>query len=192
MAFNEDGELFTYDSDMEWDMGLPWYRPTRICHVTSGSDFGYRENNGKWSPSYADNVPAILNIGPGSPTNVMSGADTRFPEKYRKGLFAFDWSYGIIYHVDLEPEGSTYKGKAEEFISGSPLPLTDGAIGPDGAMYFLTGGRRINSDVYRVYYGNNDEKTTALTTDQTSDAAKARETRRKLGSLPGENRCFNA
>jgi hypothetical protein len=46
-------------------------------------------------------------------------------------------------------------------------------------MYFLTGGRRINSDVYRVYYGNNDEKTTALTTDQSSDAAKARETRRK-------------
>lgn len=180
MAFNEDGELFTYDSDMEWDMGLPWYRPTRICHVTSGSDFGYRENNGKWSPLYADNVPAILNIGPGSPTNVMSGAGTRFPEKYRKGLFAFDWSYGIIYHVALEPEGSTYKGKAEEFISGSPLPLTDGAIGPDGAMYFLTGGRRINSDVYRVYYGNNDEKATALTADQSSDAAKARETRKKL------------
>ena len=37
IAFNEDGELFTYDSDMEWDFGMPWYRPTRICHVTSGS-----------------------------------------------------------------------------------------------------------------------------------------------------------
>lgn len=180
MAFNEDGELFTYDSDMEWDMGLPWYRPTRICHVTSGSDFGYRENNGKFSPAYTDNVPAILNIGPGSPTNVMSGAGTRFPEKYRKGLFAFDWSYGIIYHVDLEPQGSSYKGKAEEFISGSPLPLTDGAIGPDGAMYFLTGGRRINSDVYRVYYGKNDEKINAPEADNTSDAAKARETRKML------------
>ncbi|MFT4155823.1 heme-binding protein, partial [Parafilimonas sp.] len=180
IAFNEDGELFTYDSDMEWDMGLPWYRPTRICHVTSGADFGYRENNGKWQPAYPDNVPAILNIGPGSPTNVMSGMNTRFPEKYRRGLFAFDWSYGIIYHIALQPEGATYKAKAEEFISGSPLPLTDGAIGPDGAMYFLTGGRRINSDVYRVYYGNNDLKTTALTTDDTSDAAKAREIRRKL------------
>ncbi|HEY6082967.1 MAG TPA: heme-binding protein, partial [Chitinophagaceae bacterium] len=51
MAFNEDGELFTFDSDMEWDMGLPWYRPIRVCHVTSGSDYGYRENNGKWSPA---------------------------------------------------------------------------------------------------------------------------------------------
>ena len=27
IAFNADGELFTYDSDMEWDMGTPWYRP---------------------------------------------------------------------------------------------------------------------------------------------------------------------
>ena len=27
IAFNEDGELFTFDADMEWDMGMPWYRP---------------------------------------------------------------------------------------------------------------------------------------------------------------------
>ncbi|MGI9430062.1 MAG: DUF7133 domain-containing protein, partial [Bythopirellula sp.] len=26
-AFNEAGEIFTYDADMEWDMGAPWYRP---------------------------------------------------------------------------------------------------------------------------------------------------------------------
>ena len=26
-AFSPDGELFTFDSDMEWDEGLPWYRP---------------------------------------------------------------------------------------------------------------------------------------------------------------------
>ena len=73
MAFNEDGELFTFDSDMEWDIGLPWYRPIRINHVTSGSDYGYRENNEKWSPAYPDNLPAVINVGQGSPTNVMSG-----------------------------------------------------------------------------------------------------------------------
>ena len=33
IAFNADGELFTFDSDMEWDIGTPWYRPTRVCHV---------------------------------------------------------------------------------------------------------------------------------------------------------------
>lgn len=184
IAFNEDGELFTYDSDMEWDMGLPWYRPTRICHVTSGSDFGYRENNGKYSPAYTDNLPAILNIGPGSPTNVMSGAQARFPEQYRRGLFAFDWSYGTMYHVALQPEGSSYKANVEEFISGSPLPLTDGAIGPDGALYFLTGGRKINSNLFRVYYGNNDGKDTALTADQS--AAAARHTRQQLEAFQGK------
>ncbi len=28
IAFNRDGELFAYDSDMEWDVNTPWYRPT--------------------------------------------------------------------------------------------------------------------------------------------------------------------
>ncbi|MGK0186545.1 MAG: hypothetical protein ACI9R3_002328, partial [Verrucomicrobiales bacterium] len=38
IVFNGDGEMFTYDSDMEWDSGAPWYRPTRVCHATSGSE----------------------------------------------------------------------------------------------------------------------------------------------------------
>ena len=29
MAFNRQGDLFTYDADMEWDFNTPWYRPTR-------------------------------------------------------------------------------------------------------------------------------------------------------------------
>lgn len=153
LAFNENGDMFTYDSDMEWDIGSPWYRPTRICHVTSGSEFGWRPGTNKWSPVWPDNNPAILNIGQGSPTNVVSGINARFPEKYRRSIFAFDWSFGIIYSIHLDQQGSSYKATGEEFVSGSPLPVTDGVIGPDGAMYFLTGGRRLESDLYRVYYG---------------------------------------
>ncbi len=41
-------ELFTYDSDMEFDIGVPWYRPTRINHVTSGAEFGWRSGSGVW------------------------------------------------------------------------------------------------------------------------------------------------
>jgi putative heme-binding domain-containing protein len=178
IAFNEAGELFTYDSDMEWDFGMPWYRPTRICHVTSGSEFGWRTGNQKWSPEYPDNLPATLNIGQGSPTNVMFGTEAAFPEKYRKALFAFDWSFGIIYAVHLEPSGATYSATAEEFISGSPLPLTDGEIGPDGAMYFMTGGRRLESDVYRVYYdGKADEKNNV---SQQASLPEAHQIRRSL------------
>ncbi len=178
IAFNEVGDLFTYDSDMEWDFGMPWYRPTRICHVTSGSEFGWRTGNQKWSPVYPDNLPAILNIGQGSPTNVMFGTGSNFPAKYKKALFAFDWSFGIIYAVSLEPSGASYNATAEEFISGSPLPLTDGIIGPDGAMYFMTGGRRLESDLYRVHYtGDDDSETEEMTLE---DLPEEHRTRRQL------------
>ncbi len=152
IAFNEAGDLFSYDADMEWDFGLPWYRPTRICHATSGAEFGWRTGNGKWLPGNPDNLPPVLNIGQGSPTNLLYGQNARFPARYRQSLYAFDWSFGIIYSIYLKPKGSTYEAEREEFISGSPLPLTDGTIGPDGALYFLTGGRRLESDLYRVTY----------------------------------------
>ncbi|CAN5268242.1 hypothetical protein BH09BAC4_BH09BAC4_07220 [soil metagenome] len=159
IAFNEAGDMFTYDSDMEWDFGLPWYRPTRICHVPSGAEFGWRTGNSKWLPGNPDNLPPVVNIGQGSPTNVMSGMNAKFPQKYRQSIFAFDWSFGIIYSIHMKPKGATYEGEREEFISGTPLPLTDGAIGPDGAMYFMTGGRRLESDMYRVYYTGNEATT---------------------------------
>ena len=152
IAFNEAGDMFTYDSDMEWDFGTPWYRPTRVCHATSGSEFGWRTGSGKWSPSFPDNLPPVMNIGQGSPTNLIYLKDARFPEKYKNTLLAFDWSFGIVHGLHLKPSGGTYSAEHEEFLSGAPLPLTDGAIGPDGALYFLTGGRRLGSDLYRVYY----------------------------------------
>ena len=112
--------------------------------------------------AFPDNLPPVINVGQGSPTSFFSGHTAHFPEKYRKSLFAFDWSFGIIYAVQLEPDGSSYKAKGEEFVSGSPLPLTDGLVGPDGALYFLTGGRRLDSHLYRVYYGDNTENTGEL------------------------------
>lgn len=183
ITFNEDGEMFAYDSDMEWDFGMPWYRPTRICHVTSGSEFGWRTGNSKWSPLFPDNLPPVLNIGQGSPTNLIHGMNAKFPDRYKKALFASDWSFGIIYAVHLEPEGSSYKAEAEEFLSGAPLPLTDGVIGPDGALYFLTGGRRLESDLYRVYYdGKEDEEGDVqnVSTNADPEADEARELRKRL------------
>ncbi len=185
LAFNEVGDMFVYDADMEWDFGMPWYRPTRISHSTSGSEFGWRTGNSKWSPAYPDNLPPILNIGQGSPTSLFSGINARFPEKYRRGLFAFDWSFGIIYAVQLIPSGSSYKATAEEFISGAPLPLTDGIVGPDGAMYFLTGGRRLDSDLYRVYYDENNLPNDPLVTNTSREILEARKLRQRLESFHG-------
>ncbi|HVM86942.1 MAG TPA: hypothetical protein VMT76_02055 [Puia sp.] len=174
LAFNESGDMFTFDSDMEWDFGTPWYRPIRICHVPSGGEFGWRPGTDKWSPSFPDNLPQLLNIGQGSPTSVFSGINSHFPEKYRRSIFAFDWSFGIVYAIHPQAEGAGYKATAEEFVSGSPLPLTDGMIGPDGALYFLTGGRRLESDLYRVYYQDNKQDTEKLSTPDLTEIQKLR------------------
>ena len=69
-AFNRHGELFTYDADMEWDVNTPWYRPTRVCMVPSGAEFGWRNGSGKWPDYYPDSLPPVVDIGPGSPTGV--------------------------------------------------------------------------------------------------------------------------
>jgi len=152
-AFNRDGELFTYDSDMEWDINTPWYRPTRVCHVTSGSDFGWRSGSGNYPTYYAETLPPVVNIGPGSPTGVTFGYGAKFPSKYQDALFLCDWSYGKLYALHLKPQGASYTGEFEEFLSGTPLPLTDIVISPvDGALYFTIGGRKTTSGLYRVTY----------------------------------------
>ncbi len=79
IAFNADGELFTYDNDMEWDINLPWYRPTRVCHLTSGSDSGWRNGSGKFPVYYPDNLPPVVDIGLGAPTGVAFGYGVSFP-----------------------------------------------------------------------------------------------------------------
>ena len=182
MAFNEVGDLFVYDADMEWDFGLPWYRPTRICHATSATEFGWRTGNSKWSATWPDNLPPVMNIGQGSPTNLIYLRDAKFPAKYKKTLLAFDWSFGIMHAIHLKPSGSTYTGEHEEFISGIPLPLTDGVVGPDGALYFMTGGRRLESDVYRVYYTGTENTASPAPTALT----KENELRRSLEKFHGE------
>ncbi len=152
-AFNRYGDLFTYDADMEWDINTPWYRPTRVCLAASGSEFGWRNGAGKWPAYYPDSLPAIYNVGPGSPTGMTFGYGAKFPAKYQEALIMCDWSYGKLYAMHLTPDGAAYKGELEELLNGSPLPLTDVVINPkDGALYFTIGGRKTQSGLYRVTY----------------------------------------
>ncbi|HZZ74014.1 MAG TPA: c-type cytochrome, partial [Pirellulales bacterium] len=152
-AFDANGEMFTYDADMEWDIGAPWYRPTRINFCASGGEFGWRSGSGKWPAYYEDSLPAVVNIGPGSPTGLIFGTEAKFPAKYQRALFGNDWTYGTMYAIHFEPSGAGFKGVKEEFVYGRPLPLTDVVINPhDGAMYFAVGGRGTQSAVYRVSY----------------------------------------
>jgi putative heme-binding domain-containing protein len=152
-GFNLNGDVFSYDADMEWDIGTPWYRPTRINQSPSGGDFGWRSGAGKWPTYYPDSLPATIDIGPGSPTGTVFGTGAKFPEKYQKAFFANDWTYGTMYAILLKPDGAGYKAEKTEFVSGKPLSVTDVVIHPqDGSMYFAVGGRRNQSALYRVTY----------------------------------------
>ena len=132
---------------------MPWYRPTRVLHVASGGDYGYRNGSGKWPAYYIDSLPPVVNVGPGSPTGVTFGYGAKFPAKYQDALYLCDWSYGKLYALHLAPKGSTYAGELEEFVAGTPLALTDVVVNPkDGAMYFAVGGRNTQSGLYRVTY----------------------------------------
>ncbi len=182
MSLNRAGDLFTFDADMEWDLGSPWYRPTRINHAVSGSDYGWRSGTGKWPEYYEDSLPAVLNIGPGSPTGVVSGQGAKFPAKYQDAIFALDWTFGTIYAIHLTPDGAGWRGHQEAFCSGSPLPVTDAVIGRDGALYFTTGGRGTDSAVFRITYAGN-ESTQPVTDDLPGE--DARQLRRRLEAFHG-------
>jgi putative heme-binding domain-containing protein len=177
-AFNADGEMFCYDSDMEWDMGTPWYVPTRVVHATSGSEFGWRSGTGRWPAYYVDSLPPLVDVGPGSPVGVEFGYGTKFPAKYQKALYICDWTFATIYAIHFEPAGASYKATKEEFISRTPLPLTDLVVGNDGALYFTIGGRGAQSELFRATYVGNEP--TAPVDGKDAAGSELRKLRREI------------
>ncbi len=185
IALNREGELFTYDADMEWDVGTPWYRPTRINHVISGAEFGWRNGTGKWPAYYPDSFGSAVDIGPGSPTGICFGYGAKFPQKYQNALFVCDWSYGNIHAVHLTPDGSSYTGTYETFATAAPLPVTDLVVRPqDGMLYFTIGGRKTQSGLYRIRYtGELSEQDASAAAESASELASAAELRAIRQSL---------
>ncbi|MEJ7592611.1 MAG: c-type cytochrome [Planctomycetaceae bacterium] len=180
-----------------------------VVHATSGSEFGWRSGSGKWPNHYIDSLPPMVNIGPGSPVGVEFGygsplaADSeiaqkahatvahggdgrfvlvplKFPAKYQKALYICDWTFGTMYAIHTEPRLSSYTATKEEFLSRTPLPLTDVAAGPDGALYFSVGGRGTQSELFRVTYVG--KESTLPTELHDSNQAGPRSRRRVLES----------
>jgi putative membrane-bound dehydrogenase-like protein len=152
VCFNREGEMFVHDADMESDEGLPWYRPTRLLHVLPGAEFGWRSGWSKWPEYYVDSLPATLDTGKGSPTGMVAYNHFMFPLRYHGAIFTADWSKGTITAVKLQRNGATYKATPEVFLAGNPLNVTDVEVGPDGWLYFVTGGRGTAGGVYRVLW----------------------------------------
>ena len=190
MAFNHHGDLFTYDSDLENDIGLPNYRPTAIRQILSGGDNGWGGRAGEmlwsWTPTWEDIQPPLKNIGPGSPTGVCFGYGARFPARYQQALFACDWSYGRMFAVHLHPKGGSYTADPEPFLSAQGLPIADVAVSPaDGALYFVIGGRGTQSGLYRVVYTGSESTTPAADEPLDEATAAAQSLRRRLERFHG-------
>jgi len=195
IAFDRYGEMFTFDADMEWDVGSPWYRPNRINHVISGADFGWRRGSSKFPDYFPETLPSTVDIGLASPTGIEFGTKSHFPAPYNDALFIADWAYGRVLAVHLKPLGSSYTGSSELFMSGRPLNVTDLTFGPDGAMYLITGGRTTQSGLYRISYvgqarppSMGSRKELAIE----SKATQARRLRRELESYHTRRRDYSA
>lgn len=150
IAFNRKGDLFTFDSDMEWDVGMPWYRPVRINHCIPGAEFGWRSGAAKWPAYYFDSLPSAVDIGRGSPTGVVFYEHDQFPEEFQGAFLVCDWSMGRIITVKLDPQGASYTGEFENLVTGNPLNVSDIEVATDGSVIFSTGGRNTEGGIYRV------------------------------------------
>ena len=175
-AVAPDGDIFSYDSDMEWDMGAPWYRPTRINLCTPGGELGWRSGAGNNAQALVDSQPAIVDIGPGSPTGCTMGTGAKFPAAYQRAFFACDWTYATLYAIILEPEGGAWKARKEVFAAGKPFSVTDAVIRPqDGHMYVTIGGRGGQSALYRITYQGKESTAPAGWFDATPEQKLRRE-----------------
>ncbi len=165
LAIGAAGEVFAYEADMEWDRGLPWFRPTRVVHLIPGGDYGWRTGSGKFAFYEIDTLPGVVDIGRGSPVGVAFYYHHAYPERYEGAYFMGDWSRGRIRVLFPERSGATWTGEAHDFVLGEPLNVTDLDVGPDGWLYFATGGRGTSGGLYRVTYaqpGQPPEATGAL------------------------------
>jgi putative membrane-bound dehydrogenase-like protein len=160
MDFNGDGELFTFDSDNERCVSLPWYEPTRCYHVVASGHYGWlspqRTETWRMPPYFADVVAPLATLGRGSPTGVVCYRHSQFPEHYRGALFLLDWTFGRIWAVHLQRRGASYVGKPELFLEAvgdNGFAPTAAAVHPiSGDLYVSVGGRGTRGAVYRIRY----------------------------------------
>ncbi len=156
--FNPTGEAFTYDSDNERCVGLPWYEGCRLYHIVPGGNYGWRSpqlaQTWRKPPYFADVVAPIADLGRGSPTGVACYRHTQFPARYRSGCFLADWTFGRIYFAPLTPHGSSFAGQPELFAEAkgeSGFAPTALAVHPHtGELFVSIGGRGTRGSVYRI------------------------------------------
>ena len=157
--FNVLGDIYTFDSDGEREITLPWYEPTRLYHLVPGADCGWFAKSYKRPEYFLDMPPVLDSFGRSSPTGLVTYRHTQFPAEYQGALFALDWTYGRIWALPMIPDGSTWTTKPIEFMTAvgeHGFAPTDAEVGPDGSLYVCVGGRGTRGAVYRVRKATNE------------------------------------
>jgi putative membrane-bound dehydrogenase-like protein len=186
MDFNLDGELFTFDSDNERCVSLPWYEFTRFYHLIPGGRHGWLSpQRAQWwrlPPYLPDVVAPVLTLGRGSPTGVVCYRHVQFPERYRGGMFLLDWTFGKVHFVSLKRSGASYTGRSEVFLESvgdNGFAPTAAVVHPKtGDLFVSIGGRGTRGAVYRIRY------TKGMRPGIEAEAAKMRLSLRRLDWAP--------
>lgn len=161
MDFDLKGGLYTFDSDNERCVSLPWYEPTRLYQVIPGGFYGWlnpqRASFWRMPANYFDVEKPTATFGRGSPTGVVCYRHAQFPEKYRGGLFLCDWTFGRVHFIGIHFEGDIRIAlRPSVFLSSvgaNGFAPTAIVMHPrTGDVFISTGGRGTRGAVYRIRY----------------------------------------
>jgi putative heme-binding domain-containing protein len=169
LAMHFTGELFSFDSDMEWHVGLPWYKPVRLNHWAIGSDQGWQEV-GAYPSYFIDCVPHVVAVGRGSPNWGVFYEHTQFPGRYRHAFLVCDYRWkgesndryatpGRLVVFFLERDGAGWKATSETLARPKPgarepndrpvnFALVDVEVAPDGSLIISDH----NQGLWRIFY----------------------------------------
>ena len=172
LGMNYLGELFSFDSDMEFHVDVPFYRPVRLNHWATGVDLGW-QGVGAFPPWYIDTRPGVLDVGRGSPNWGVVYEHTQLPKSYRDAFIVCDYTWksatsgryassGRLLTFHLQRKGAEWQANLTELAkakpnardaSGRPInfALVDVTVSPDGSL-LLTDH---NQGVWRLFYDTN-------------------------------------
>ena len=174
LGMNSIGELFSLDSDMEWHVDVPWYRPVRLNHWAVGADLGW-QGVGAYPPYYIDTIPGVVDAGRGSPTWGKFYEHEQFPERYRDAFLVCDYrwksatkgsynSNGRLLSFSIESDGASWKSEMEILATPKPnakdaagqtidFALVDATVAPDGSLFISDH----NQGIWRLFYQSPQE-----------------------------------
>ncbi len=176
LGMNYLGELFSFDSDMEFHVDVPFYRPVRLNHWLAGGDQGW-QNVGAYPPYYLDCLPGVIDVGRGSPNWGVFYEHTQFPERYSDAFIVCDYQWksatsgqyatsGRLVAFHIQREGARWKGEMstlaraklgarDEFGKPINFAVVDVDVAPDGSLLVSDH----NQGVWRIFYNPSNPPT---------------------------------